>query len=473
MAETDYENPYQDKIDKDKKNLVKLRAGTANQQLMNAAYLGARNEPPAVTTWMNAAESGLTSFTEAIDKSRKARQAEVDKMNGEIDTQIDTLTTTGFSLGETYYGAANEYTKQLREKYLAAEGNPEEQNKIKMELNVASQNIGTTKQAIEDIATAWGINEDESTLERSALDPKQKDIIKTVTNDANAIWDYEKNTFVWKNQDPNSDYFGETYTADQIQDIQKIASKDYDGKKTYIDSETTIGDNGNRYANGEGGSAFNSNTQMHANKKLITKDNIRFYIHGDFTGDGTPSFKDEVLNHPEWDHNIFYHLQGVVDENGNMTYDINNDGYVSAKDFGGEEDDAEGEARSKIMEDVYTAITEPASMGYDFEVTKGLIAEYMTLRQEKKFYGGKMPWQLEQIKPDDLDAFGNPLYTGTKEYIAAGGNIGYAEEVMGYTWSKDIKNKKGKSTTPKTEGWVIDPNKEFQKQFVKGTGKSR
>ena len=111
----DYENPYQDKIDKDKENLIKLRAGTANQQLMNAAYLGARQEPPAVMTWMNAAESGLTSFTEAIDKSKKARQAEVDKMNGDIDTQIDTLTTTGFSLGETYYGAANEYTKQLRE----------------------------------------------------------------------------------------------------------------------------------------------------------------------------------------------------------------------------------------------------------------------------------------------------------------------------------------------------------------------
>mgnify|MGYP006410305363 CR=1 FL=1 len=54
-------------------------------------------------------------------------------MNGDIDTQIDTLTTAGFSLGETYYSAANEYTKGLREKYLAAEGDPEAQNKIKME----------------------------------------------------------------------------------------------------------------------------------------------------------------------------------------------------------------------------------------------------------------------------------------------------------------------------------------------------
>ena len=103
MVNGEYENPYRDKIKKDEENLAQLRAGTANQQLIDAAYLGARNEPPAVMTWMNAAESGLTSFTEAIDKSKKARQAEVDKMNGDIDTQIDTLTTAGFSLGETYY----------------------------------------------------------------------------------------------------------------------------------------------------------------------------------------------------------------------------------------------------------------------------------------------------------------------------------------------------------------------------------
>ena len=187
MAET--ENPYQDKIDKDKKNLIKLRVGSANQQAINAAYLGARREPPAVTTWMNAAESGLTSFTEAIDKSKKARQAEIDKMNGDIDAQIDTLTTAGFSLGEKYYGAANEYTKKLRERYLAEEGNPEAQNKIKMELNVASQSMKSTQDTIQEISDAWGVNEDESTLERSGLNPAEKNIIKTVTNDDNAVWD--------------------------------------------------------------------------------------------------------------------------------------------------------------------------------------------------------------------------------------------------------------------------------------------
>ena len=95
MAEPN--NPYQEKIDKDEKNLAQLKAGTANQQLINAAYLGARQEPPAVMTWMNAAESGLTSFTEAVDKSKKVRQAKLDEMNGKIDAQIENLTTTGFA----------------------------------------------------------------------------------------------------------------------------------------------------------------------------------------------------------------------------------------------------------------------------------------------------------------------------------------------------------------------------------------
>ena len=191
MAETE-NNPYQDKIDKDKKNLIKLKAGTANQQLINAAYLGARQEPPAAMDWLNAAESGLTSFTTALERGKAARQKEIDAMNGDIDSQIDNLTTTGFSLGENYYGAANEYTKQLREKYLAAEGDPEAQNKIKMELNVASQSIAGTKTAIEEIATAWGTDINESDLERNGLSKKQLAMIKTVTapNGANAIWDY-------------------------------------------------------------------------------------------------------------------------------------------------------------------------------------------------------------------------------------------------------------------------------------------
>ena len=167
MAEEKYNNPGVTDTEDDKRNLEQLRVGQANQAMVNAAYLGARQEPLAAQTWLNAAQTGLTSFTEALDESKKAKQAKVDAMNANIDSQIDTLTTAGFSLGKPYYSAANEYTKGLREEYLAAEGNPERQNEIKMELNVASQSIAGTKDAIESIATAWGANPDESTLERS------------------------------------------------------------------------------------------------------------------------------------------------------------------------------------------------------------------------------------------------------------------------------------------------------------------
>tara|TARA_R110001632_G_scaffold24156_1_gene67666 strand:- start:38 stop:1441 length:1404 start_codon:yes stop_codon:yes gene_type:complete len=457
----EYENPYQDKINNDKKNLVQLKAGTANQQLINAAYLGARKEPPAVATWMNAAESGVTSFTEALDKSNKIKQAKKDEINGRIDSQIETLTTTGFSLGKTYYSAANEYTKKKRQEYLAAEGNPELQNQIKMELNVASQNIGTTKQAIEDIATAWGVSDEESTLVRSGLSDKQNDIIDTVTNDANAVWSDEENTFVWKN--PLTE---ETYTAKQINDIQKIASRDYEGQKTYIDDEVKTSDQGNDYRNGKGGNAFNANMQTHSNLKRINKDNINFFVNGDFTNDGTPTFKEELPNHPafRWDaenNPIFDALSKATLKNGEPRYpdldgDPNNftiddlpdptpdDGFTNAD-------------KAAAMAQVYNAITDKDAPGYDFNVTKGLIGEYMTLRQEKKFYGGKSTAELKGILPTD--------YGTTEAYIKAGGNIGYAQEVMGYTWNTDIKNRKGKSTTPKTEGWDIDENKEFQQNF--------
>jgi hypothetical protein len=452
----DYENPYQDKIDKDKKKLVELKAGTANQQLINAAYLGARKEPPAVMTWMNAAESGLTSFTEAIDESKKARQVKLDEMNGKIDEQIDNLTTTGFSLGKTYYSAANEYTKGLREEYLAAEGNPERQNEIKMELNVASQNIGGTKTAIEEIATAWGVNEDESTLERSGLSEDQINIIKTVTNDANAVWDYDENTFVWK--DPIS---GETYTTKHIQDIQKIASRDYVGKEKYIKDEQLQVENGMLFREDGTGEAFNPRKQTLANEKRVTKENINFYINGDFTNDGTPSFKDEFQNHPDFnldkpDNVIFKALEAsgkYPDRPGSPAgFDL-----TDMPDPTPDDNEYTAQDLIALAENVYKAVTDENAVGYNFDVTKGLVAEYMTLRQQEKFYGGKVS-DIELINPEDYD--------NEKDYIDAGGNIGYANKVMGYSWGEKLK--RGKSYSPPRFEWKIDASKGYKAKFGGG-----
>jgi len=448
MPETEYENPYQDKIDKDKKNLIKLRAGTANQQLINAAYLGARQEPSETLTWLNAAESGITSFTKAIGESRKIKQAKLDEMNGKIDAQIETLSTAGFSLGKNYYAKANEYTKELREEYLAKEGNPEAQNLIKMELNVASQNIGATKQTIEDIATAWegddieklALTDDEQKIMNIAMDPDGK----------YAVWIEGENTFGWQDpDDPNKP----PYTLKQIQDIQKLASKDYVAKEDNIKHEQKMVSDGVEYRTDGTGAGFDNIKQMHANKTTITKDNIRFFINGDFTGDGTPSFKDEVIDHPEWDNKIFEHLT----ENALETYDIDNDGDVDINDFA-------GASRALQMEKVYNAMTTPDTPGYDFDVTQGLIAEYMTLRQKKAFYEGSK-----------LDASGNPYYTpkayaikvrnnnfSDKDFAAAGGNIGYMKSLG---WEKieqfEGTGKKKKSFNPRKYIWVENPASSF------------
>tara|TARA_R100001082_G_C4366042_1_gene161975 strand:+ start:3617 stop:4996 length:1380 start_codon:yes stop_codon:yes gene_type:complete len=455
MAETN--NPYQDKIDKDIKNLVKLKAGTANQQLINAAYLGARQEPPAAMDWLNAAQSGLTSFTTALAEGKAARQKEIDVMNGDIDSQIDTLITSGFSLGENYYSAANEYTKQLREKFLAAEGDPELQNKIKMELNVASQSIAGTKTAIEEIATAWGTNPDESDLERNGLSPKQLDIIKTVTapNGANAIWDYNKNTFVW--QDPNDP--SKIYTVKDVQDIQKQYSRDYAGKERYIKDEQAEREFGLAYKQGEqGAEAFNFEKKLLNNEKRITKENVNFYINGDFTNDGTPNFKETFKNHPDFDLTKEGNpISKALTESGKYLdrpgspkgFDLTDMPDPTPSDGVYTEDDL-----LKLRNDVYNAVTDPDANGYNFEITKKLIAEYMTLRQESNFYGGKKS-DLVKIDPrnyKDLDSFKD-----------AGGNVGFAK-ANGYRYQKEVKNARGKVTTK--AGWIYEPQNDLHNAFV-------
>mgnify|MGYP003649503834 CR=1 FL=1 len=469
MAETN--NPYEDKIKKDKDNLAKLRVGSANQQLIDAAYLGARNEPSEVVTWMNAAESGLTSFTEAIEKGKKAKQDKLDESNSKIDAQVDNLITTGYSLGETYYGAANTYTKALREKYLAAEGDPELQNKIKMELNVASQNIGSTKQAIETLATAWGEDPVDSDLERSGLDKDQIRLIETVFDEKNATWIEGENTFGWI--DPES---GQVYKVEDIQKLQKIASKDFVGKEAYIKDEQGYEVGGLAYKKGvEGSSPFDKDIAAYANEKRITEDNIRFYINGDFTGDGT-TFQEAVIDHPDWkqsanwDAKIFEHLADVKLDKMEGYVDDGVEG-ITVDDFKGldptpEDNVLTEDDKAEVMRKIYTAVTDPKAVGYDFDVTKGLISEYMTLRQEKAFYGGKTMAELANINPGATKEDGTPLYTTKEEYEAAGGNIGFALE-HGYSYQEKVIGDDGKTKTE--AGWVYNPGNDLQKVFTKNT----
>ena len=444
MANGEYENPYQDKIDKDEENLVNLRAGTANQQLLNAAYLGARQEPSEVMTWMNAAESGLTSFKTAIDESKKARQLKLDEMNGKIDVQIEALETSGYSLGENYYKQANIFTKELREEYLAAEGSPDEQKKLKMELNIASQNIANVKNTIEEIGTAWA-SED---IEKLALNPKEQRVMEIAMDPkgTHAFWIEGENTFGWK--DPKS---GEVYTVKQVQDIQKMASKDYVAKEEYITKENDIADAGNNFRTKGIGNTFNKTEQMYLNKKLITKENIRFFINGDFTGDGTPSFKDAIIDHPEWDSKIFDYLT----EHALAKYDTypspGGDGKVNEDDFRDAfypvSTDLSGVtySREKGMNQVYNSIIEAEN----FDVTKGLIAEYMTLRQQERFYGGKAEFdKMKGMSPKNFDSW--------DAYVAAGGNMGYAVQVLGWTRLDAKYDKKGRLI--KKEEWYQDKN---------------
>jgi hypothetical protein len=85
------------------------------------------------------------------------------------------------------------------------------------------------------------------------------------------------------------------------------------------------------------------------------------------------------------------------------------------------------------MNDVYTAITETGPDGnfIHFDVTKKLIAEYMTLRQQERFYGGKEKFDImKNLNPGDFESW--------DEYIKNGGNKGYAQKVLGWDWQEPI-----------------------------------
>ena len=101
----------------------------------------------------------------------------------------------------------------------------------------------------------------------------------------------------------------------------------------------------------------------------------------------------------------------------------------------------------KLAENVYNAVTDENTDGYDFNVTKSLVAEYMTLRQKQKFYGDK---DLNLIPSD---------YDSDEEFKNAGGSMGYAKS-QGWDYVEK-KYKTGRGTkakmisyVPKQEHWV-------------------
>ena len=483
---------------------------TIQDRLIKGAYMSARADAPDYS-WMNVIGAGVKTFKEEVDSIKATKQAKRESDLAEIKGITDKIYATGGSLPESYYDQAYDYTELLREKYVAAveSGNNKEATKIKGQLNMFATSIGTVKENITETAEMW--NDD---MLAGGMTEEQISINKSI-GENNAVMNMEDGTFSWRNVDyveGGKGYLGkEFFTSEDLKEALPL--RDDVNISTHLETNKSILENKDSYQKGEG-KGFDEKTRRDANVKLIDKSikdvgSMQSFIWDDITGFG--SFADTIEDHPEFQNifNVINNKDGLKNNTAIALYDKNGDGTVDFRDFmnekaiqqygigAGLDDNSDGiidteelksvmeklngpggltfvtnlmnynsEFKSNIetmaKENLSKAILDVSNSSFNEDVTKNLLADFMTNRQKQMFQGDmvevdgvKVP-KYTQIIPDKgnvtfetvtgndrkktglLKIDGHEIHS-IDDLIEQGGNYGYLQE-NGYTYNDHEDN---------------------------------
>ena len=483
--------------------------GTGMQdRLIKGAYLSARADAPDYS-WMNVVGSGVKSFKEQVDGAKANKTAEREKTIAGIQTTVDSIYETGGSLPQGYFDQAFNYTEQLREEYIAAveSGDVKAQHQIKGKLNGFSTSIQTTKTSLTSGAELW---KDSSLIDESGMTDYQL-AVNASFKEENA--QLIEGVYQWKNvnHDPSNPKSKEFFTLDDYKEALPL--RDDVNKEVYLSSNKKVLDARQKWLDGEGGE-FDLQTQLDANTKIIDQSikevgSMQSMVHDNITGQG--SFASSLKDNPEFQSifDVINNKDGLKNQTAIALYDTNNDGTVDFRDYIDYEDpsmrsylnkyfDEQGsiefsdgiseeerafmrtpeflEEITEMMEteeyggfksDIETlakenlsnAILDKSNDNYNEDVTKSLLAGFMTNRQRQMFYGkdgdmyksmvpnpgGRRKDSENYYRKGKLVINGETI-TSLDQYKKMGGSYQYLKDV-GYTWDEgDGEWFKSKST---------------------------
>lgn len=377
------------KDDKTKRTTLGADINTSSAM---GAYQDALNAQRNIRSNWDIASDISGDVVGSIQKHRAAvRLDEENKLNeleaheNQFANNVAKITENSGSLGEEYYGIATEQAKLLQEEYMNAVrlGDKEAQTKTKMKLQGFSTGVGSLKESLTIAAELQ--NDGLLSNGRTAEEIK---IANICTNPANAI--YKDGEWLFK--DPSTE---QTYTQDDLD--KSLGQIDEVTSKAYLDYEHSQTEKGMNFINGTGGSKFDSDrAKASIGDKFIKEDNIMSIMHDDFRKSGiSHSFRQD--------------LEGYLNDLGDDMWktfkiDIDGDGVVDPED----------------KEAIVDAITNKDSKhGFDFEVSKNIVAEYLTMHAEEKFYGefeGKSIAERKAMQPTAGQT--------EQEFINEGGIVG-------------------------------------------------
>ena len=343
-----------------------------------------------------------------LELEKKAEEERIKGYENMFSTNVDKIAAAGGELGGEYYDIAYDQAKTLQDEYMKAvkANDKKKQGEIKMKLQGLSTSVGTLQDGLNLTAELQNNEEGKSDLS-AGMTEQEKMIIATCTDPKNMV--YKDGEFLWKNPDYNpniegsKEYFDQGDLSNSLIEIDRVVAEEY---RLH---EQKFNISGLAWANGDEGSEdFNRDRINSNNKNFITEDNIASIMHDDFRGVGEDNTFSKQLDGYLQD--VDYSGLGLDP----VQWDDNNDGIVNYQDFILDQD----------KEKLRKAITDRSHPLYNFETSKNIIAEWMTMHQEKAFFGN--------VNPDLLPEPGE----SQDMFLKRGGSIG-ALKKKGIVWNAD------------------------------------
>jgi len=360
------------------------RAGIGASDLLNMyknlkvdqAKLNSTSGWDIVSNTLTGAARAGANIAEQRRIEREQEAAEIKAYEDQFANNISVIAENAGSLGTEYYDVTFQAAKEMQERYNKAvqDGDKNEQKKIQMELKALSTQAASLKETLNIAAELTN-----GDMLSNGITKEQKRIAAICTNPANLI--LTKDGYKWKNPDydPNVEGSKEFFTSSDLD--ASLVARDDKTSEAYISYENSLNQAGYNYINGvEGATDFDFNRiQTKISDEYINQGNIMSIMHDDFRNSGSSTtFANSV--------------RGYLDDMGDNMYtqlgiDVDGDGKITPADFDTEED----------KEIIIDAITNKDSKFYNYENSKNLVSQFLTMHAKKKFYGNSKP----DLKPRD------------------------------------------------------------------------
>ena len=357
---------------------VDTRAGIGASDLLNMyknlkvdqAKLNSASGWDIVSDTLGDAARAGAQMVEKRNLEREQEAAEIKAYEDQFANNISVIGENAGSLGTEYYDVTFQAAKEMQERYNKAvqDGDKNAQKKIQMELKALSTQAASLKETLNIAAELSG-----GDMLSNGITKEQKRIAAICTNPANLI--LTKDGYKWKNPDydPNVEGSKEFFTSRDLD--ASLVARDDKTSEAYISYENSLNQAGYNYINGvEGASDFDFNRiQTKIADEYINQENIMSIMHDDFRNSGSSTtFAKSV--------------RGYLDNMGDSMYtqlgiDVDGDGKITPADFDTEED----------KEIIIDAITNKDSKFYNYENSKNIVAQFLTMHAKKKFYGNSKP----------------------------------------------------------------------------------